>query len=90
MPKTNAFARQFYNDVVMEYNNAVAMFPSSLIAGIVGFKPEMFFRPSRPFTRHRRLSFNTEKVRRIHGFYDHKMMGMPEYVQFHGNKGLHE
>ncbi len=38
-----AFARQFYNDVVMEYNNAVAMFPSSLIAGIVGFKPEMFF-----------------------------------------------
>jgi LemA protein len=38
-----AFARQFYNDVVMEYNNAVAMFPSSIIAAMFGFKPEVFF-----------------------------------------------
>lgn len=38
-----AFARQFYNDVVMEYNNAVSMFPSNMVAAMAGFKPEVFF-----------------------------------------------
>lgn len=37
------FARQFYNDVVMEYNNAVQMFPSNIVAGLGGFKEEPFF-----------------------------------------------
>jgi len=37
------FSRQFYNDVVMEYNNAVQMFPTSIIAGIFGFKQEAYF-----------------------------------------------
>lgn len=39
-----AFSRQFYNDVVMEYNNAVAMFPTNIIASMFGFKAETFFR----------------------------------------------
>lgn len=39
-----SFARQFYNDVVMEYNNAVQMFPGNIIAGISGFREEPFFR----------------------------------------------
>lgn len=38
------FSRQFYNDVVMEYNNAVQMFPTSLVAGSFGFREEPFFR----------------------------------------------
>jgi len=38
-----SFARQFYNDVTMEYNNAVQMFPSSLVASLFGFKQEPFF-----------------------------------------------
>ena len=38
-----SFARQFYNDVVMDYNNAVQMFPSSLIAALWGFREEPFF-----------------------------------------------
>jgi LemA protein len=38
-----SFTRQFYNDVVMEYNNSVQMFPSSFIASIMGFKEEPFF-----------------------------------------------
>jgi LemA protein len=38
-----SFSRQFYNDVVMEYNNAVQMFPTSIIAGIFDFKQEAFF-----------------------------------------------
>lgn len=38
-----SFARQFYNDVVMEFNNAVQMFPSSFVASITGFREEAFF-----------------------------------------------
>jgi LemA protein len=39
-----AFSRQFYNDVVMEYNNAVAMFPTNIVAGMFGFRAKAFFR----------------------------------------------
>jgi LemA protein len=34
-----AFARQFYNDVVMDYNNSTQMFPSNVFAGMFSFKP---------------------------------------------------
>jgi LemA protein len=34
-----AFARQAYNDSVMNYNNKVQVFPSNLIAGPFGFTP---------------------------------------------------
>ncbi len=36
------FARQFYNDVVMDYNNSVEMIPSSIVAGLFRFMPEEF------------------------------------------------
>ncbi len=39
-----AFSRQFYNDVVMDYNNTVAMFPTNLVAGMFGFSSEAFFK----------------------------------------------
>jgi LemA protein len=38
-----SFARQFYNDSVLNYNNKTQMFPSSIIAGMAGFKPGEFF-----------------------------------------------
>ncbi|MFW6264476.1 MAG: LemA family protein [Bacillota bacterium] len=38
-----AFARQFYNDTVQNYNIRVETFPSNIIAGIIGFKQEEFF-----------------------------------------------
>ena len=38
-----AFARQFYNDVVMSYNIAIQKFPSSIIAGIFKFNAEDFY-----------------------------------------------
>lgn len=38
-----SFARQFYNDSVMKYNNQTQMFPSSIIAAMTGFKPGEFF-----------------------------------------------
>ena len=37
------FARQFYNDSVLNYKNKIEMFPSNLVAGMFGFKPEPFF-----------------------------------------------
>lgn len=38
-----AFARQHYNDSVMEYNTAIATVPTNLIAGLCAFRPmEMF------------------------------------------------
>jgi LemA protein len=37
------YARQFYNDVVMKYNNACQYFPGVIIANMFNFKPEVFF-----------------------------------------------
>ena len=42
-----AFARQFYNDSVEQYNNNIAIFPNVLIAGYLVFKPEEFFAGSK-------------------------------------------
>ena len=38
-----AFARQFYNDTVMEYNTARGTFPRNLFAGPFGFPPAQMF-----------------------------------------------
>ena len=38
-----AFARQFYNSNVLEYNTRTQVFPSNIIANIFGFKQEEFF-----------------------------------------------
>lgn len=38
-----AAARRFYNAAVLELNNAVEIFPSSIIAGMVGAKKQEFF-----------------------------------------------
>ena len=38
-----SYARQFYNDIVLKYNNACQKFPSSILARIFGFKEENFF-----------------------------------------------
>ncbi len=40
------FARQFYNDTVMEYQNKLEMFPSNIVAKMFGFKPKTFFEAS--------------------------------------------
>jgi LemA protein len=38
-----AFARQAYNDAVMQYNNKTEVVPSNIIAGMFNFKPSEFF-----------------------------------------------
>lgn len=38
-----AFARQFYNESVMQYNTAIASFPRNLLAGGLGFSAATMF-----------------------------------------------
>ncbi len=38
-----AFARQFYNDTVMNYNTTTHVFPTNLVASIFGYKAAEFF-----------------------------------------------
>jgi LemA protein len=38
-----SYARQFYNDTVLMYNNACQQFPSNILAKMFGFKEEEFF-----------------------------------------------
>ena len=38
-----AFARQFYNEQVLSYDNSLEMFPSNVIAGLFRFEPKPYF-----------------------------------------------
>jgi LemA protein len=38
-----AFSRQFYNEQVLAYDNAIETFPSNIFAGAFNFKPEPYF-----------------------------------------------
>lgn len=38
-----AYSRQFMNSTVLDYNTRIAVFPSSIIANMFGFKEEEFF-----------------------------------------------
>ena len=38
-----AYARQFYNDSVLQYDNGLEMFPTNLLAGMFGFQPKPYF-----------------------------------------------
>jgi LemA protein len=38
-----AFARQYYNDLVMRFNMKQEVFPSNMIAGVFHFQPSEFF-----------------------------------------------
>jgi LemA protein len=38
-----AFARQHYNELVRQYNTALAEFPRNLVAGMFGFSPSQMF-----------------------------------------------
>ncbi len=38
-----AMARQFYNDIVLKYNNQIDVIPSNIVAALFKFKKEAFF-----------------------------------------------
>ena len=38
-----SYARQFYNDAVLMYNNKIEVFPNNIVASLFSFKKESFF-----------------------------------------------
>ena len=38
-----AFSRQFYNEQVLAYDNAIEQFPTNILAGMFGFKDKTYF-----------------------------------------------
>ncbi len=50
-------ARQFYNDTVMKYQNKKEMFPTVLIAGLLGFKNAEYFRAEEEARQNVKVSF---------------------------------
>jgi LemA protein len=46
-----SFARQYYNDVVTNYNTQIEVFPSSVIASMFTFQPEELFEIDDPVQR---------------------------------------
>lgn len=52
-----SYARQFYNDSVLTYNNKVQMFPSNIIAGMFNFTKASFFEVSDSDTQAPKISF---------------------------------
>ena len=38
-----AYARQFYNDSVLQYDNAIEMFPTNIMASMFSFQPRPYF-----------------------------------------------
>jgi LemA protein len=43
-----AYARQYFNDAVLAYNNAVGTFPRSVVAASTGFRAREYFRADGP------------------------------------------
>ncbi len=46
-----SFSRQYYNDSVLRYNNKTEMFPSNIMASMMGFKAGEFFEVESPEER---------------------------------------
>jgi LemA protein len=52
-----AYARQFYNDSVMKYDNKIESIPSNIIAGMFGFKGREYFKAEEGATEVPRVQF---------------------------------
>jgi LemA protein len=46
-----AYARQYYNDTVMQFNALQQTFPTNIIAGMFGFKERQYFQIEEPAAR---------------------------------------
>ncbi|MEX2013102.1 MAG: LemA family protein [Candidatus Levyibacteriota bacterium] len=52
-----AYARQFYNSTVMDFNTKIQIFPNMLFANLLGFKPAEFFQNSEGDKKPVKVSF---------------------------------
>ena len=53
-----SYARQFYSDAVLKYNNSIQVFPGSVIAGMFGFKEEKYFEANSTERENVKVDFN--------------------------------
>ena len=53
-----SYSRQFYNDVVLQHNNLIEMFPSSIVASMKNFKLEEYFKANEAERENVKVSFN--------------------------------
>lgn len=56
-----AYARQFYNQNVMDFNVKIEMFPNVLVASAMGFTKREFFRATTEETSDVKVDFNSDK-----------------------------
>ena len=54
-----AFARQFYNEQVLAYDNALETFPSNIVGGAFGFEPSAYFEAETASREPVRVDFGT-------------------------------
>ena len=52
-----AYARQYYNDAVLGFNNSISTFPAVLLAGMLGFRSREFFQAAGGETAPVRVQF---------------------------------
>ena len=52
-----AYARQFYNSNVLDYNTKLVLFPNVIIARLLGFKPAEFFAATDEEKKNVKISF---------------------------------
>lgn len=52
-----AYARQFYNSNVLDYNTKLGVFPNVLLVGLLGFKPAEFFAANEEERKNVKISF---------------------------------
>ena len=55
-----AFSRQFYNEQVLAYDNALETFPTNTIAGMFNFEPKPYFEAEPESRENVRVDFGTE------------------------------
>jgi len=53
-----AYARQFYNDSVMEFNQAIQQIPTNVVAAMLGYKPREYFQASEAEKKAVKVSFD--------------------------------
>ena len=54
-----AFSRQFYNEQVLAYDNAIETFPSNTVAGLFNFEPKAYFEAEEASRENVRVDFGS-------------------------------
>jgi LemA protein len=52
-----AYARQFYNDIVMKFNTKIELFPNNVFAGMLNFQKEKSFEATEEERKNVKIQF---------------------------------